>query len=204
MAMEENNENYDKKQKLNGKTSNSSQEEPGTVKPSDDVKTEKSKGRRRGRRSLTENERLSPQQRIQRQMDQQRMFNGPCIICLEPDDESKIKLMAFREVLRKKLFSDYVPFSPSSTLSPPPSNNVGLGPSFGGSTGSKTTGTASSSLTERKINNCDYCGLPRSVLQEHGIIPKEETPQEDILTYKKIDPLDILIPKTVIHKFGDT
>ena len=26
--------------------------------------------------------------------------------------------------------------------------------------------------------------------------------KEDILTFKKIDPIDLVIPKTVIHRFG--
>lgn len=58
----------------------------------------------------------SPQQVLKDQRKSLGEFNGPCVLCLEPDEESKIHIQAFREILRKKLFDQYDPFSPSSTV----------------------------------------------------------------------------------------
>ncbi len=56
----------------------------------------------------------SPRQLYAEQQKSKTQFNGPCILCLEPDEESQIHLQALREILRKKLFYDYDPFSSSS------------------------------------------------------------------------------------------
>ena len=47
-------------------------------------------------------------------------YNGPCVIYLSPNDESRIKLETLRERLRHDLFSNYDGFSPSSSVSPYP------------------------------------------------------------------------------------
>ena len=47
-------------------------------------------------------------------------YNGPCVIYLSPNDESRIKLETLRERLRRDLFSNYDGFSPSSSVSPYP------------------------------------------------------------------------------------
>lgn len=58
----------------------------------------------------------SPKDILTKQRKALSEFNGPCVLCLEPNEESKIHIQAFREILRKKLFPDYDPFSPSSTV----------------------------------------------------------------------------------------
>jgi hypothetical protein len=47
-------------------------------------------------------------------------YNGPCVIYLSPDDESRARLVALRETLRQELFHEYNAFSPSSSVSPYP------------------------------------------------------------------------------------
>ena len=47
-------------------------------------------------------------------------YNGPCVIYLSPDGESRRRLSALRERLRAELFPGYDPFSPSSSVSPYP------------------------------------------------------------------------------------
>jgi len=47
-------------------------------------------------------------------------YNGPCVIYLSPNDESRIKLTTLRERLKTDLFPMYDPFSPSSSVSPYP------------------------------------------------------------------------------------
>ena len=61
--------------------------------------------------------RLSPQELLDRQRAAKSEFNGPCIICLEPNDETKKKLEDVRELLRAELFGAYDPFSVSSGVS---------------------------------------------------------------------------------------
>jgi hypothetical protein len=58
----------------------------------------------------------SPKKTLEEQRQSMARFNGPCVLCLEPSEESKIHIQAFREILRKKLFPEYDPFSPSSTV----------------------------------------------------------------------------------------
>lgn len=47
-------------------------------------------------------------------------FNGPCVLYLSPNEESRIALEALRETLRDELFPSYDAFSPSSSVSPYP------------------------------------------------------------------------------------
>ncbi len=47
-------------------------------------------------------------------------FNGPCVLYLSPNEESRIALEALRETLRDELFPAYDAFSPSSSVSPYP------------------------------------------------------------------------------------
>jgi len=47
-------------------------------------------------------------------------YNGPCVIYLSPNDESRIKLTTLRERLKTDLFPMYDAFSPSSSVSPYP------------------------------------------------------------------------------------
>lgn len=47
-------------------------------------------------------------------------FNGPCVIYLSPNDESRMKLESLRERLRTQIFPGYDAFSPSSSVSPYP------------------------------------------------------------------------------------
>jgi hypothetical protein len=54
---------------------------------------------------------------LEKQKRMYEEFNGPCVVGLEPDDESKEKLLQLRELLRRELFSAYDKYSPSSTVS---------------------------------------------------------------------------------------
>jgi len=63
------------------------------------------------------NARLSPQELLDKQRAAKSEFNGPCVICLEPNDETKRKLEDLRELLRAELFGAYDPFSVSSGVS---------------------------------------------------------------------------------------
>lgn len=47
-------------------------------------------------------------------------YNGPCVIYLSPNEESRIGLESLRETLRSELFPMYDGFSPSSSVSPYP------------------------------------------------------------------------------------
>ena len=49
-----------------------------------------------------------------------RSFNGPCVLYLSPNEESRRSLESLRQTLRDELFSAYDPFSPSSSVSPYP------------------------------------------------------------------------------------
>ena len=64
------------------------------------------------------NRKQSPQELLREK--QKRMyeeFNGPCVLCLEPDEESKERLIQLRKLLRDELFDKYDKFSPSSSVS---------------------------------------------------------------------------------------
>lgn len=50
----------------------------------------------------------------------QGSFNGPCVIYLSPNEESRMALETLRETLRDELFPMYDAFSPSSSVSPYP------------------------------------------------------------------------------------
>jgi len=47
-------------------------------------------------------------------------FNGPCVLYLSPNEQSRIALEGLRETLREELFPMYDAFSPSSSVSPYP------------------------------------------------------------------------------------
>lgn len=68
----------------------------------------------------------SPKEILKDQRKSMSQFNGPCVLCLEPNEESKIHIQAFREILRKKLFSNYDPFSVSSIVTRPKNLKNGL------------------------------------------------------------------------------
>lgn len=68
----------------------------------------------------------SPREILKEQRKSMAQFNGPCVLCLEPSEESKIHIQAFREILRKKLFPEYDPFSPSSTVTHENTLQLGL------------------------------------------------------------------------------
>jgi len=59
----------------------------------------------------------SPRDLLEKQKRMYEEFNGPCVLCLEPDEESKERLVQLRELLRAELFDDYDKFSPSSSVS---------------------------------------------------------------------------------------
>jgi hypothetical protein len=60
---------------------------------------------------------LSPQELLDQQRVAQAEFNGPCVVCLEPNEESKEKIAELRDILREELFGPYDPFSVSSGVS---------------------------------------------------------------------------------------
>ena len=47
-------------------------------------------------------------------------YDGPCVLYLSPDEESRIKLEALREELRDNLFSSFDAFSVSASVTPEP------------------------------------------------------------------------------------
>lgn len=103
----------------------------------------------------------SPKDILSKQRKALSEFNGPCVLCLEPNEESKIHIQAFREILRKKLFPSYDPFSPSSTVT--------------------SAETLSKQRQRYKIktgvddSNGQHVlpgmdGLPKSILKQHGML----------------------------------
>ena len=106
----------------------------------------------------------SPKDVLSKQRKALSEFNGPCVLCLEPNEESKIHIQAFREILRKKIFAEYDPISPSSTV-----------------TNSETLSKQRQRYTnnvngERNSNGSDVPpgmhSLPKSILMQHGILGK--------------------------------
>lgn len=59
---------------------------------------------------------VSPRQRLESQKQMYDEFNGPCIVCLEPDRRSREVLEEIRDVLKDDLFPQYDRFSPSSSV----------------------------------------------------------------------------------------
>ena len=59
----------------------------------------------------------SPRELLEKQKRQYEEFNGPCVLCLEPNEESRERLIRLRELLRSELFEAYDKFSPSSSVS---------------------------------------------------------------------------------------
>eukprot|EP00978_Attheya_sp_CCMP212_P002250 scaffold4645_cov50-Attheya_sp.AAC.2 len=52
---------------------------------------------------------------LDRQKNMMERFNGPCVLCLEPNEDSKHRLEELRESMRRELFDDYDGFSVSAT-----------------------------------------------------------------------------------------
>ena len=59
----------------------------------------------------------SPRELLEKQKRMYEEFNGPCVLCLEPDEESRERLVQLRELLRAELFDAYDKYSPSSSVS---------------------------------------------------------------------------------------
>lgn len=59
----------------------------------------------------------SPRELLEKQKRMYEEFNGPCVLCLEPDEEGKERLSQLRELLKDELFPEYDKFSPSSSVS---------------------------------------------------------------------------------------
>ena len=58
----------------------------------------------------------APQTPLERQQRRYEEFNGPCVVCLEPDSKSAAKLLEWRAILANELFAKYSDFSPSSSV----------------------------------------------------------------------------------------
>jgi hypothetical protein len=54
---------------------------------------------------------------LERQKEMYQEYNGPCVVCLEPDEESQEQLQALRYLLKKELFPAYDMYSPTSSVS---------------------------------------------------------------------------------------
>jgi hypothetical protein len=71
---------------------------------------------------------LSPREVLEKQQRMYEEFNGPCVVCLEPDADSKARLVELRELLRQELFgncTDFVDrYSPTATVAGPSSQSV--------------------------------------------------------------------------------
>ena len=61
---------------------------------------------------------LSPREVMRQQKERMLQFNGPCVVCLEPNEDSQVRLHAIRRELLTHIFSDYDGFSVSSSVSP--------------------------------------------------------------------------------------
>jgi len=48
----------------------------------------------------------SPRALLEKQKRMYEEFNGPCVVCLEPDEESKERLIRLRQILQQELFGD--------------------------------------------------------------------------------------------------
>ena len=58
----------------------------------------------------------SPRRQFDKQQQMYEEFNGPCMVCLEPDLKSRQVLEDLRNLLGEKLFKPYDKFSPSSSI----------------------------------------------------------------------------------------
>jgi hypothetical protein len=58
----------------------------------------------------------SPRGQLQKQKKMYEEFNGPCMVCLEPDPKSREALEELRDLLLQKLFKAYDKFSPTSSI----------------------------------------------------------------------------------------
>ena len=61
---------------------------------------------------------LSPREVMKQQKQLLQQFNGPCVVCLEPNEDSQRQLHALRQALHTHLFHEYDGFSVSSSVSP--------------------------------------------------------------------------------------
>lgn len=68
----------------------------------------------------------SPQLLLEKQKRMYEEFNGPCVVCLEPDEESKARLQELRAILKHELFSDdhLDLYSPTSSVTPSSSRRL--------------------------------------------------------------------------------
>ena len=117
----------------------------------------------------------SPRQILYEQQKSKQKFNGPCVLCLEPDEESQIQLQTLREILRKKLFKEYDPFSPSSICSNRSSNggsiNIDINSSSNSSNGNGNSNGNTAAATRRQNQKTL---LPKSILRKHGLLMENE------------------------------
>jgi hypothetical protein len=60
--------------------------------------------------------RVSPKNSMKRQKQMYEEFNGPCMVCLEPDPKSFETIKELRDLLAKNIFQAYEKFSPSSSI----------------------------------------------------------------------------------------
>lgn len=60
---------------------------------------------------------VSPDVSMKKQKKMYEEFNGPCVVCLEPDMESKAALIELRSLLLEELFPEYGAYSPTSCYS---------------------------------------------------------------------------------------
>jgi len=89
---------------------------PGKTEGNDSTFTSTTNNTVKEENTSTNKKDQSPRELLKIQRKSMAQFNGPCVLCLEPNEESKIHIQAFREILRKKLFGKYDPFSPSSIV----------------------------------------------------------------------------------------
>ena len=71
-------------------------------------------------------QKLSPRDRRSQQRRMYEEFNGPCVVVLEPDNESREKLMMLRSLLEEELFASFSSYSPTSHLASAPPDNAPL------------------------------------------------------------------------------
>ena len=88
--------------------------ENGEIDPYDTVSSSSSEN------DIVEDKDISKEEEAAATDTKKNSYNGPCVIYLSPNDESRIKLTTLRERLKTDLFPMYDPFSPSSSVSPYP------------------------------------------------------------------------------------
>jgi hypothetical protein len=68
------------------------------------------------RKNANDDEGDEPATPLEQQRRRYEEFNGPCVVCLEPDSKSAAILLKWRAILADKLFAKYADFSPSSSV----------------------------------------------------------------------------------------